>query len=134
MLASWGDDLAMMRAAISEPGRYYHGERSIVLRNGMPLEKERRYLWHELVHAERGDAAFHTDAAVETIVEQEAVRRALPMQSLRWALGQELERHMVAEMLKLPEDWIQYRLDTATARERRELRLLQEGLWAEEIA
>lgn len=134
VLSTYGDHLTLSRERIAEPGRYYHQERGIVMRTGLRIEQERRYLWHELVHADRGDIAGHTDARVEAVVEREAVRRALPLQSLRWAFGQELGRREIAEMLKLPEDWIQFRVDIATTRERRELRQLQEGLWAEEVA
>lgn len=134
VVLSTHEDIVLHRADIPEPARYYHSERAIVVRKGLLIEQERRYLWHELEHADRGDTAGHCDPSVEAVVERAAVRRALPLKSLRWAMGQELERYRVAEMLKLPEDWIQFRLDIATERERRELRDLQEGLWLEETA
>lgn len=112
----------MIRLPIAEPGRYYNGRRAIVLRSGMLLEDERRYLWHELVHADRRDQACHGSIAAEVSVEREAARRAMPMSSLLWALQLEWQRHLVAGLLKLPEEWVQFRLHTAHPAEKNQLR------------
>lgn len=112
----------MVRLPIPEPARYYDSRRSIVLRTGLLLEEERRYLWHELVHADRRDQACHGSIAVETGVEREAARRAMPLASLLWAFRLEWQRHQVAGLLKLPEEWVQFRLDTAHPAERSRLR------------
>jgi hypothetical protein len=112
----------MTRLPIREPGRYYDSRRAIVLRTGLLLEEERRYLWHELVHADRRDRACHGSIAAEVSVEREAARRAMPMSSLLWALGLEWQRHLVAGLLKLPEDWVQFRLHTAHPTEKNRLR------------
>lgn len=114
----------LLRERISEPARYYDSERCIVMRKGLLLVDERRYLWHELVHADRRDQACDASSKVEESVEREAVRRALPMLSLEWAFGQSWERHLVADLLKLPEEWIQFRLKVAAPYERAVLRNL----------
>lgn len=114
--------LTLARLPIPEPGRYYDGHRAIVLRAGMLLEEQRRHLWHELVHADRRDQACHGSQAVEASVEREAVRRAMPLGSLEWAMRLEWERHHVAGLLRLPEEWVQFRLTTAHPRERMHLR------------
>ncbi|WP_224279061.1 hypothetical protein [Nocardioides lacusdianchii] len=114
----------MIRLPIAEPGRYYHGRRAIVLRSGMLLEDERRYLWHELVHADRNDRACHGSIAAEVSVEREAARRAMPMSSLLWAFQLEWQRHLVASLLKLPEEWVQFRLHAAHPAEKNQLRAL----------
>jgi len=111
-----------VRLPIPEPGRYYDGRGAIVLRKGMLLEEQRRHLWHELVHADRGDVACHGSTAVEMSVEREAARRAMPVSSLLWAFGLEWQRHMVAGSLRLPEEWVQFRLDIAHPAERVRLR------------
>lgn len=122
----------MVRLPISEPARYYQGRRAIVLRTGLLLEEERRYLWHELVHADRRDRACHGSIAAEVSVEREAARRAMPMSSLTWALELEWQRHLVAGLLKLPEAWVQFRLDTAHPAERVVLRQVHRARREEE--
>lgn len=124
----------LMRERISEPARYYDSERCIVMRRGLLIVEERRYLWHELVHADRRDKACDGSVKVEVSVEREAVRRALPMRSLEWAFSQSWERHLVAEMLKLPEEWIQFRLDVAAPYEQAVLRNLVNERWSEGVA
>lgn len=88
----------------------------------MLLEEQRRHLWHELVHADRRDLACQGSPEVEASVEREAARRAMPLASLVWAMGLEWERHHVAGLLRLPEEWVQFRLTTAHPRERMRLR------------
>jgi hypothetical protein len=122
----------MARLHIREPGRYYESRRAIVLRTGLLLEEERRYLWHELVHADRRDRACHGSIEAEVSVEREAARRAMPMVSLRWALNLEWQRHLVAGLLKLPEAWVQFRLATAHPTEKTELRELHHARREEE--
>lgn len=100
----------MVRAPIAEPGRYYAEHHTIVLRSGLLLEQERRYLWHEVIHSDRGDRVGHTDAAVERLVEREAAERAMPWSSLWWAWEQSTDLTDVAGLLKLPEDWVWFRV------------------------
>ena len=116
--------LSLLYADIAEPARYYDAEQCIVLRSGMLRAEQRRFLWHELVHADRGDVAGHCGPAEEALVERLAAARAMPLSSLRWAFARETTRHEMAAALQLPEDWLQFRLDTATAGEREALRLL----------
>ena len=99
-----------MREPIEEPGRYYDELDTIVLRSGMLLEDERRYLWHELVHAERRDRAGHTDAQVERVVEREAAERAMPWPSIEWAWRRASDMSEMAGLLRLPEVWVHFRI------------------------
>ncbi|MGD9961638.1 hypothetical protein [Nocardioides sp.] len=114
--------LSLLYADIPEPARYYDQERCIVLRRGLPGPAQRRYLWHELVHADRRDLAQHGERRVECLVERLAVRWALPLSSLTWALRRECEAHDVAGLLQLPEDWVRFRLAVARPGERAVLR------------
>lgn len=100
----------LVRAAIAEPGRYYHHHRTIVLRKGMLVEQERRYLWHELGHADRGDLACHNDSAVERLVERHAAENAMPWESVRWAWDESTDMTEMAGLLHLPEEWVWFRL------------------------
>lgn len=104
------DDISLIRAKIAEPGRYYDDERTIVMRSGLLLEQERRYLWHELAHADRRDQAGHTDAGVERLVERHAAENAMPWVSLEWAWNEATDLTEMADLLKLPEDWVHFRL------------------------
>ncbi len=122
MALEYRADLLLLRAPIREPARYYDAQRCIVMRSGLLLMEERRYLWHELVHADRGDRACHASAKAENSVEREAVRRALPISSLAWAFGTAASHEEVIDLLKLPAEWIQFRLDAAHPAERATVR------------
>lgn len=100
----------MMRQPIDVPGRYYDEAETIVLRSGLLIEQERRYLWHELVHAERRDRVGHTDAGVERLVERQAAERAMPWVSIEWAWREASDMSEMAELLKLPEEWVHFRI------------------------
>lgn len=102
--------LNLVRVAIAEPGRYYDEDRTIVIRSGLLIEQERRHLWHELTHADRRDRAGHTDAKVERLVERHAAENAMPWVSVEWAWGQATDLTDMAGLLKLPEDWVHFRL------------------------
>lgn len=115
-------DLTLVRAAIAEPGRYYDGERAIVMRKGLLIQEERRHLWHELVHSDRRDQAGHTSPPVERRVEFIAVKRAIPTRSLQWAAYQTDTMCDLAELLKLPEDWVRFRWTSAPQWERDAIR------------
>jgi hypothetical protein len=108
----------LLRLPISEPGRYYHRTRSIVLRSGLTLIEERRYLWHELVHADRGDELCHASEVNERRVDREAARRAMPVKSLAWAAPQAQTWAEFADLLKAPEDFLRLRWATAHPAER----------------
>lgn len=116
-------DVVLLRAPIPEPGRYYHARRAIVLRSGRPLEEERRSLWHELVHAERGDAACtgwaRSDA--ERRVEREAARRAMPVEAMEHRLALAADWHDFVWHMKVPEWWVRFRLALALPAERARL-------------
>jgi Zn-dependent peptidase ImmA (M78 family) len=77
-----GTDLILVRWAIPEPGRYYHSRGAIVVRQGLRLVEERSVLWHELVHAVRGDRRCDTDRRDEARCHSEAARWAIPLDSL----------------------------------------------------
>lgn len=103
-------DLTLHRLAIAAPGRYYDERRAIVIRSGLLLEQERRVLWHELSHADRRDRAGHTDAKVERLVDRHAAENAMPWVSLEWAWNEATDLTEMAGLLKLPEDWVHFRL------------------------
>lgn len=113
-------DVNLIRAAIPEPGRYYHRERVIVMRSGLLLEEERRYLWHEVVHAVRGDEACSgwLRAKMERAVEREAARRAMPARVLAAGMAASVGWHDFAGRMKVPEEWVRFRLEIAHPSER----------------
>ncbi len=78
-------DLVVVRAPIAEPARYYHRQRTIVLRRGLRGGAVRAALWHELVHARRGDIVC-IDGVLhrrqEASVDREAARWAIPLADL----------------------------------------------------
>lgn len=84
----------------------------------MLICEERRYLWHELVHADRRDRAGHASAALERAVERTAVRAAIPTRSLQWAAYRTDTMCDLADLLKLPEDWVRFRWTSAPQWER----------------
>lgn len=100
----------MVRESIDSTGRYYDDHETIVLRSGLMLEQERRVLWHELAHAERRDRAGHTDAAVERLVERQAAENAMPWSSIEWAWSEATDLTEMAGLLRLPEEWVHFRL------------------------
>lgn len=111
-------DLNLVRSAIPEPARYYDSERAIVVRKGLLITEERQHLWHELVHSDRRDQACHTSRRNEQLVERLAVRWAIPTCSLQWAAYQTETIHDLAELLKLPAEWVEFRWRTAPQWER----------------
>lgn len=96
------------------------------MRRGMLLAEERRYLWHELVHADRRDRACHGGDRLESSVDREAVRRAVPTSSLEWAWPRAMNWHELAELLKLPEVWVRWRWQIAAPYEKALLRRTEE--------
>lgn len=103
-------DLTLVRHQIGETGRYYDDLRTIVIRQGLLLEEERRYLWHELGHADRRDTAGHNSPEVERIVERHAAENAMPWVSVEWAWSQATDLEEMADLLKLPAEWVWFRL------------------------
>lgn len=91
-------------------GRYYHRLRAIVLRRGMSIVEQRVTLWHELVHAERGDETC-LPKYEHTQVEREAARRAIVLEDLADALLWSQDPAEVADQLKVTEDLLRVRLD-----------------------
>lgn len=113
-------DVVLLRRPIAEPGRYYDEQRAIVLRKGLSLEAERRYLWHEIVHAIRRDracAGFLGDK-VERSVEREAARRAMPASAVRHGLERAATWHDFCWHMKVPEQWVRFRVSIAHPAER----------------
>lgn len=124
-------DLLLVRAAIPEPGRYYDAERTIVVRKGLMIVEERRYLWHELVHADRRDQACHITAKQEASVEREAARRAMPLTSLEFAAERALSWDEFADHLKAPTSWARFRWRIAHPAEKAVVRAAaREGVFA----
>jgi len=116
-------DVVMVRQPIAEPGRYYHERRAIVLRSGRTLEEERRSLWHELVHAERGDTQCSgwAASAIERRVEREAARRAMPLAVMERRLALAGDWDEFVWHMKVPEPWVRFRLAGALPAERARL-------------
>ena len=117
-------DVVLVRQPIAEPGRYYHGRRAIVLRSGRSLEEERCSLWHELVHAERGDVECTgwAASAIERRVEREAARRAMPLDVMERRLSVASDWDDFVWHMKVPERWVRFRLTHAGPAERARLR------------
>lgn len=108
-------DVTLVRERIAEPGRYYDDHRAIVLRKGLRIEEERRYLWHEIVHALRRDQMCEgwLAAKMEASVEREAARRAMPLPAMRAALEQAATWADFVWLMKVPEAWVRFRVDIA---------------------
>lgn len=107
-------DLTLVRAPMSDHGRYYDAHRAIVLDPRLTSAEARSTLMHELVHAERRDrpcADAVLDARQERIVHLEAARRLIPLEDLADALMWACDDYDLADQL-----WV----DVATVRARRE--------------
>lgn len=127
-------DVILHRARISEPGRYYDAHRAIVLRKGLRIEEERRYLWHEITHALRRDSRCEAEwlqGRVESSVEREAARRAMPTAAMKSALARSATWLDFVWHMKVPEEWVRFRVETAHPAEKA---LLHEAARWEEIA
>ncbi|MCR1785366.1 hypothetical protein KVF89_22690 [Nocardioides carbamazepini] len=114
-------DLILVRDRIAEAARYYHHDRAVVVRTGLDLDEERWHLWHELVHADDGDEAGHTDIRRERWVDREAARRAMPITTLIWAFGLAENWHTAAALLKLPEARVRWYVGSALEPDARDL-------------
>ncbi|SDP49706.1 hypothetical protein SAMN04489867_2662 [Pedococcus dokdonensis] len=116
-------DVVLLRQPIVEPGRYYHSRRAIVLRSGRSLEEERCSLWHELVHAERGDTVCTgwVASATERWVEREAARRAMPLAVMERRLAVASDWDDFVWHMKVPDRWVRFRLTLTHAAERARL-------------
>jgi len=80
------------------------------------IEDERRYLWHEIVHALRRDTLCGMDwlnSKVEASVEREAAQRAMPFPVLEGTLLAAHDFHDFADRLKVGEEWVRYRVAIA---------------------
>ncbi len=113
-------DLLLVRAAIPEVGRYYHHERTIVLRSGLLLVERRAALWHELVHARRGDVTtcWPMSVRVEASADREAARWAMPLPALLDAVRGEPPLVEVADRLKTTVHLLTVRLSALHPAER----------------
>lgn len=113
-------DVVLIRERIKEPGRYYDDRRAIVLRKGLSIEAERRYLWHEIVHAIRRDEACHGWArhTMERSVEREAARRAMPLLAMEAQMAGSATWPDFVWAMKVPEVWVRFRLEIAHPAER----------------
>lgn len=127
-------DLILDRAPIAQLGRYYHYRRAIVIRSGLLVVEERAVLWHELVHADRGDTTPcpALEGKQEASCTREAARRAIPFTSLVEAHRGAHCRAEVADALKTTEALLQVRLDGLHPAERAALRRQTE--WMEWVA
>jgi Zn-dependent peptidase ImmA (M78 family) len=114
-------DIVLVHAAIPERGRYYHRLRMIVLRGGMPLVEQRATLWHELLHAERGDDVC-SDKTERNHVDRAAARRAIDVECLADALLWSSYPAEIADQLKVTEAMLAQRLEHLHPAERGYLR------------
>ena len=114
-LGEYLPDVVLVRERIAEPGRYYDEHRAIVLRRGLRIEQERRYLWHEIVHAVRRDRRCEgwLRAKVERSVEREAMQRAMPFVAVEAQLAQAATWQDFVWQMKVPEPWVVERLHIA---------------------
>lgn len=120
-------DLALVRAPIPEMGRYYHDLRIIVVRMGLLLVQERATLWHELVHARRGDARCSCDwlaGKQEDSVDREAARHAMPIGCLIEAWRGDPHEAEVADTLKTTPRLLRVRMNALHPSERGRLTLM----------
>jgi hypothetical protein len=111
-------DVCLVRARIRERGRYYHARRTIVVRESLLIAEERAVLWHELVHADRGDEACTASAVSEASVDREAARRAMPWPVLRWGLDAATSDAELIELMKVDERLVKVRFDCLHPAER----------------
>lgn len=124
-------DIVLVRWDIPEHGRYYHRERAIVVRRGLLLVEERAVLWHELVHARRGDercCLLHFHQQQERSVDREAARWAMPTGALLEALVGARSYVEVADTLKTTERLLTVRLDALHPAERAAVQRLRDAL------
>lgn len=114
-------DLLLHHVGMPEAGRYYDRQRVIFLRADLLIVEQRAVLFHELVHARRGDtgcgAAWY-DARQEASVDREAARWALPLAALAEALRGDPYPAEVADRLKTTEALLRIRLDALHPAER----------------
>jgi hypothetical protein len=123
--------LMLVRLAIPDRGRYYHEHRTIVVRKGLLLCEERAVLWHELVHADRGDTRCGgavMDARQELSVDREAARRAMPWPVLRWGIDTATCAYDLVERMKVDEQLVRTRLKSMHPAERHYLRRRSERM------
>lgn len=102
-------DLCLITAAIPQRGRYYHAQRVILIRDDLSLCEQRAVLWHELVHADRGDERCTTSSVAEASVDREAARRAMPWPVLKWGIDTAISDTDLVERMKVDERLVQVR-------------------------
>jgi hypothetical protein len=101
--------LQLIDAVIPEDGRYYHRLRTIVLRRGMSIVEQRATLWHELVHADRGDEQC-CEKTERLYIDKQAARLAIDVTSLAEALLWSDDPSEQADQLKTTEQLLAVRL------------------------
>lgn len=123
-------DLALWAEVVMpEEGRYYHRQRVIFLRKGLLVVEQRATLWHELVHARRGDNRCHMtwfDDQQERSVDREAARRAMPITALLAAFTGARCYAEIADTLKTTERLLMVRLDALHPSERAAVQRVRE--------
>jgi hypothetical protein len=100
--------LQLVHADIPERGRYYHQLRTIVIRKGLPLVEARSTLWHELVHADRGDESCSQKG--EDRVTRAAARLAIHLPDLADAILWSDHADERADQLKVTRELLDARL------------------------
>lgn len=116
--------IGLVRWDIPEMGRFYADDEIIVIRKGLLIVQERAVLWHELVHADRGDRRCddpYFDSDQERSVEREAARRAMPFRDLLEAGRGATSYAEVADALKTTEQLLRVRFGRLHPAERASL-------------
>lgn len=96
-----------------------------MVRAGLLLVQERAVLWHELVHAERGDercVSASQSARQEASADREAARRSLPLEAVLAAVVASPDYVQAADLLHTLPDVLALRLQTMQPAEKAALR------------
>lgn len=88
-----------------------------MLRRGLSLVEQRSVLWHELVHAERGDEHC-SDKTERCRIDREAARRAIDLYDLADAMCWSEHHDEQADQLKVTPHLLRVRLDSLHPSER----------------
>lgn len=106
-------DLVLVRAPIAGRGRYYDGKRAIVIRDDLLVVEERATLWHEIVHARRGDTRCNGRhlRRMEAECHRAAARASIDIHDLADAMTWSDCEHEQADQLKTTVEYVRIRKD-----------------------
>jgi len=106
-------ELVLVRAPIGARGRYYNGRKGIVVRDDLLIVQERAALWHEIVHARRGDqpCSGRDLARMELSCRRDAAKLAISIEALADALLWSDCEYQQADELKTIVEYVRIRKD-----------------------